>query len=206
MQLSADLTQQVAAEPTVGLVAQPLGHLDTTRVGDEWLTPVWLIDLAREILGGTIHLDPMSSDVGQSRVRAELYHTKDFDSLRDEVRWHGSTLWLNPPYSTALVRRAAEKLRQSVDAGHCQAALCLVQSSTSALWYQGLCSSHHFGGLWLPRRRIQFDRPDGQKAGANRFDSSLILLARRESPVGDAAISHLRRVLSPLGLVYQTRQ
>jgi hypothetical protein len=66
---------------------------------EEWHTRKKYINLAREVFGGKIDVDPASSDLAQQTVQATTYFTKDNDGLKQE--WHGHTR-LNPPTGRGL--------------------------------------------------------------------------------------------------------
>lgn len=68
----------------------------TSRGTTEWYTPPYIIEMARQVLG-TIDLDPASSDLPQTWIKAARYYTKDDDALT--MAWdRAETVWLNPPF------------------------------------------------------------------------------------------------------------
>ena len=64
---------------------------------DEWYTPQEYIDAAKAVMGG-IDLDPASSELAQTVVKADVYLTR-FDNGLGQARWLHQRIWLNPPYS-----------------------------------------------------------------------------------------------------------
>lgn len=61
----------------------------------EHYSPHKIVDAARELMGGTIDLDPASCEqANRDIVRALRFHSKEDDGLAHE--WHG-TVWMNPP-------------------------------------------------------------------------------------------------------------
>ena len=50
----------------------------------------------RRSLGG-IDLDPASSELAQTVVKADVYLTR-FDNGLGQARWLHQRIWLNPPY------------------------------------------------------------------------------------------------------------
>ena len=61
---------------------------------NEWITPQYIIDAARQAMG-SIDLDPASSDIAQQTVQAQNYYTKAIDGFKQP--WSGN-IWMNPPY------------------------------------------------------------------------------------------------------------
>lgn len=70
--------------------------------GDEWYTPAPFIEAARRVFGGRIDLDVASNATANAVVGAKHYFDKNLDALRR--RWWGN-VFINPPYSTALVNQ-----------------------------------------------------------------------------------------------------
>lgn len=78
------------------------GRATHTAASSEWYTPIYIIDAAREALGGTIDLDPASNRIAQSRILAREWCGLDHDDpeMRDGLRMlrgHHETIWCNPP-------------------------------------------------------------------------------------------------------------
>jgi len=79
-------------------------HFRTSFTGDnEWYTPVQYIEAAREVMG-EIDIDPATSEYGQSRINADIYHTKDNDGLEAP--------WLRRHYWNHLRKRRRKNKRQ----------------------------------------------------------------------------------------------
>jgi len=108
--------------------------------GDEWYTPVDIIEAAREVLGN-IDLDPASCDHAQEIIKADRFYTKDDDSLRDDCRWRGR-IWLNPPYSTPLIDKFIDKLVNSYEFGDVEEAIMLTNNSSDTRWFHKLLSRY----------------------------------------------------------------
>jgi ParB family chromosome partitioning protein len=131
----------------------------------EWYTPAEYIDAAREVLGGTIDVDPASSDLANQTVRAINYHTEHDDGLTQE--WPG-TVWLNPPYGKGTGQFVA-KLVEEIAAGRTTAAVLLINAYGfdagwwRPLWEHTICFTDH---------RITFTSPQrgtGGPANGNVF-------------------------------------
>ena len=93
----------------------------------EWYTPSWVVELARDTLGG-IDLDPSSDLTAQAVVKAGTWHgcgRPDADGgLSPGAVWAGRC-WMNPPYGKGLLQAFIERLIAEVDAGHVTQALVL---------------------------------------------------------------------------------
>ena len=61
----------------------------------DYYTPQWVIDAAREVMGG-IDPDPASCEAANTWIMANRYYTIDQDGL--SLPWYGR-VWLNPPYN-----------------------------------------------------------------------------------------------------------
>lgn len=102
----------------------------TSSNSDEHNTPSYLIEAAREVMGG-IDLDPMSNLVANNLVQASTIYTKKDDGLTKD--WYGR-VWLNPPFS--LSKLAIPKLIESYENGRVTQAVLLVKSDVSTKKYK----------------------------------------------------------------------
>ncbi len=129
---------------------------------DEWYTPQEYIDAAKAVMGG-IDLDPASSEMAQTVVRADSYLTR-FDNGLGQTRWLHQRIWLNPPYSNPAPW--VEKLVREHQAGpYCTEAIVLVNNATETSWFQMLLERFP---VCLPARRIAFWRHDHANVGARQ--------------------------------------
>jgi len=129
---------------------------------DEWYTPAEYIDAARQVMGA-IDLDPASSELAQTVVKATVYLTRFDDGLR-QVRWLHQRIWLNPPYSNP--GPWIEKLIREHQAGpYCTEALVLVNNATETAWFQALLQRFP---ACFPAKRIAFWRHDHANVGARQ--------------------------------------
>ena len=126
-------------------------HVYFNNGNNEWYTPKTYIDAAREVLG-TIDLDPASSEIANETIQATKFYTAEDDGLAHE--WHGN-IWLNPPYSTGLIEKFADKLIHS----DYQQAIVLVNNSTDTTWFAQL--TEIAAAVIFPKGRVKFLRPDG---------------------------------------------
>lgn len=129
--------------------------------GDEWYTPAEYIEAARTVLG-EIDLDPASCEAANQTVRAGRYLTKADDALTQT--WHGR-VWLNPPYSTPLIKHFVSKLIDQYESGSVTEAIILTNNSSDTGWFHDLLSRYP---ACFTRGRAQFWRPDSSTFGARQ--------------------------------------
>lgn len=131
-------------------------HVANNTGNNEWYTPRPYIEAARCVLG-SIDLDPASSDEANAIVGAERYFTAVDDGLAQE--WHGR-IWMNPPYSSDLIGKFADKLVDHYGQGDIPAAIVLVNNATDTAWFHKLAGAAD--ALCFPRGRIRFWQPGGE--------------------------------------------
>lgn len=127
-------------------------HVTNNSKDDEWYTPAQYIEAARKVLG-TIDLDPASNDFANETVKATTYYTEETDGLAQE--WFGN-IWMNPPYSTALLNRFADKLVES----DFEQAIVLVNNATETAWFEKMVGSA--SAIVFHKGRIKFVKRDGE--------------------------------------------
>lgn len=126
-------------------------HVSFNSGNNEWYTPADIIAAARNVLG-TIDLDPASGEIANETVKATKIFTADDDGLAHD--WEGN-IWLNPPYSTGLIEKFADKLIHS----DYHQAIVLVNNATDTAWFAQL--AEHAAAVVFPKGRVKFLRPDG---------------------------------------------
>lgn len=122
---------------------------------DEWYTPAKYIEMARKVMG-SIDVDPASNDFAQKTVQAGVHYTAESNGLDKE--WRG-TVWMNPPYSRALIGPFIRKLVSEYMSGRCTEAIVLTNNSTDTAWFMDMARAG--ATVCFPRGRIRFQRPDG---------------------------------------------
>ena len=127
-------------------------HVTNNSKDNEWYTPSEYIEAAREVLG-TIDLDPASNDFANETVKASTYYTEDTNGLLQE--WSGN-IWMNPPYSTALLSKFADKLAES----NFKQAIVLVNNATETAWFEKFVGSAK--AIVFHKGRIRFVKRDGE--------------------------------------------
>lgn len=108
---------------------------------DEWYTPLWLLRLARQALGG-IDLDPASCFKANVTVKATTYFTKVDNGLKRQ--WQGN-VWLNPPFARDLtqpnnkrsvIEKWIRKCQSEYLVGRVQQAIILTTIRTDTPWFE----------------------------------------------------------------------
>ena len=128
---------------------------------DEWYTPKHVLERVRTVMGG-IDLDPASCDIAQNWVKAEKYYTKEDDALKRH--WYGH-VFMNPPYSNALIKRFIKHLVDEYEAGNIKEFICLTNSGTDTKWNSMLQKYLQV----YTNGRIRFIQPNGmEKASGSR--------------------------------------
>lgn len=176
--------------------AEQRTHITTfTQADDEWWTPTWLIEDARDVLG-EITLDPASTPLANKRVKAEHIFTREENGL--EMDWFGN-VFLNPPSKrgdpTARPHRWAKKLEREYHAGRVQQAILVVKSVLGYNWYE-----HLYRRFWVCHlaERPKFVRPDGSIVGQAKKGVSVFYVGHdRES------IDHFQQIFSRYGRIIE---
>ena len=128
-------------------------HVSNNSGDNEWYTPAEYIEAARSVMG-SIDLDPASNDYANQTIKATKYYTKETDGLSKE--W-GGNIWMNPPYSTNLVGKFAEKLSQSAF----NQAIVLVNNATDTAWFKTMIEKAD--AIVFTTGRVRFIKGDGAK-------------------------------------------
>lgn len=127
-------------------------HVTNNSKDDEWYTPEQYIEAARLVMG-SIDLDPASNEFANEVVRAGTYFDEETDGLMQE--WFGN-IWLNPPYSTALVKDFTDKLTNS----EFEQAIVLVNNATETAWFRKMIDNA--SAVVFTTGRIKFRKRDGE--------------------------------------------
>lgn len=127
-------------------------HVVNNSKDDEWYTPARFIESARRAMG-SIDLDPASNDFANETIRAGEYYTEADNGLEKE--WFGN-VWLNPPYSSALIQRFADKVVNS----EFNQAIVLVNNATETGWFRKLADNA--SAIVFTTGRIKYYKRDGE--------------------------------------------
>lgn len=197
--LIADAADLIRKYMESGSVMSQSMALMTAQGSDEWYTPRWVTDLAREVLG-VIDLDPASNPTANAWVQATAFYTKDDDGYSKP--WYG-TVWLNPPFDETA--RWFKRLEAAYVDGDVTAALFLCNSAPGYAWYEQMVD------VWPAvqfRKRMAFVRGDGlvnkDKGGLAKKSQTIVYLgkdiARFESVFGAYGRRLHNPVVRPVGL------
>ena len=132
-------------------------HVGNNSGNNEWYTPERFLTSARHVMG-SIDFDPASNDIAQKTVRAMIYCTKEFSGL--DVDWFGR-VWMNPPYSAALIKQFAAKLKQQRAVGNVNEFCVLTNNATETVWFRDILSVSD--AVCFLNKRVRFLDPDGNK-------------------------------------------
>ena len=127
-------------------------HVVNNSHDDEWYTPPEFIESARLVMG-SINLDPASNEHANKTVKADHIFTEEDNGLEQE--WFGN-VWLNPPYSSALVQLFADKVAER----GFEQAVVLVNNATETKWFRTLVDNAD--AIVFKTGRIKFLKHDGQ--------------------------------------------
>ncbi len=127
----------------------------------EYYTPASIVEAARRTLGG-IDLDPASSAIANSTVRARRYFTPSDNGLAQQ--WSGA-VWMNHPFSREGNTLWIYKLVDSYTAGAVTAACCITFAATSEKWFQPLLQ---FPQCFLSPRTNYFTAEGKKKTGVTK--------------------------------------
>lgn len=172
--------------------------------GDESYTPVEYIEAAKKVMGG-IDCDPAASSHPEvlARIGAKHAFTKNMEG--QHRHWVGK-VWLNPPYSTELIKVFVGKLLEELATNtgartDLDQAIVLTNAATDTAWWQSLAQASAL--VCIVAGRINFEQPDPKKPGAlkatksNRFAQSFFYY-------GDRA-QKFREVFQAFGVVGSLR-
>lgn len=124
---------------------------------DQWFTPPHVIEKVKLVLD-EIDLDPASCEQANRIVGAIQYFDEEIDGLSRD--WHGR-IFLNPPYSNALIKRFTKKLDEQFALGNVSEFICLTNQGTDTLWNEPL--RRYLQAFTIGR--LAFVRPDGSMDG-----------------------------------------
>ena len=125
---------------------------------DEWYTPRWVLESL-----GDFDLDPCSPE-NRPYDTARIHVTKTQDGLNYD--WGTSRVWLNPPYSKALLRQFMEKM-----AVHDNGIALLKNQTDNILWHEVIFPVA--ASMLFMRRRVRFLSPSG--VSGNPFFGSVLV-------------------------------
>jgi ParB family chromosome partitioning protein len=124
---------------------------------EEWYTPKPILNLARELFGGQIDLDPASSDLAQETVQAVAFFDRDDDGLSKE--WWGQ-VFANPPYTLGIIDKFMDKAAEEYTSGRVTELIMLVNNCTDTKWFHK--GVKHCSAICFTLGRTKFISPVGK--------------------------------------------
>ena len=141
-----------------GMTTSAPSYLKAEYTGEnEWFTPADCVEKARAALG-EIDLDPASHTIAQQTIRAKTFFTAADNGL--DRPWFGR-VWLNPPYSRALLSPFIDKLVSEYTRGAVEQAILLTHNYTDTEWFHAAARAAQT--ICFPRGRIRFLSPAGDE-------------------------------------------
>jgi hypothetical protein len=182
--------------PSAGLFTDETYFAPRIITGDDYYTPVELLETVREIMG-TIDLDPASHVSANARLKITHIYTEGDNGLARD--WFGS-VWLNPPFSEW--PKWSEKARLELKSGRITQLVCLATTLTvSALYIQPLV--RQADALCLLQGRLSFwgkNVEEGNGAGASSghvlmyFGKNRLRFVSGLSPIGTCWLPYGERM------------
>lgn len=129
-------------------------HVANNSGNNEWYTPAEFIEAAREVMQ-SIDLDPASNPIANKVVKAQKYYSIEDNGL--EKSW-GGNIWLNPPYSSDLIGKFADKVVS--EHNNYNQAIVLVNNATETEWFNKIVGIAK--AVCFPKSRVKFYMPDGK--------------------------------------------
>lgn len=154
---------------------------------DSWYTPTWLIEAAREVMGG-ISLDPASCAKANKTVKASHFYSKQDNGLSKD--WRGR-VWVNPPYSMPLIKQFTDRLLEAWNGGLVEQACILTRNATETKWCQSLLKESD--RFCLLNKRVSFWHPD-KPVGTDKCGHIVFYFGSN--------VTDFERVFSAYGLVF----
>lgn len=128
-------------------------HVGNNSTENEWYTPPIYIDAARDVMG-SIDLDPASSKIANTTVKATTFYSQSNNGLTK--KWTGN-VWLNPPYESGVIEQFIAKLLNDSPTQW----IVLVNNATETKWGQSLLQVA--SAVCFPKSRIRYLADDGEE-------------------------------------------
>lgn len=129
---------------------------------NEWYTPSLYADMAREVFGREIELDPASNHIANAFIGAERYFTEDDDGLSRP--WMAETVFCNPPRKVPGCRSGqelwADYMIGEFEAGCFSQGIYLTRCVHGYNWFTELWRGKWPGPVCITDKRIKFIKPE----------------------------------------------
>lgn len=152
----------------------------TPRDSDSWYTPVAYLAAARRALGGTIDLDPYSSEIANETVGAARIFTLAQPAPAGTEWPLVETCFANPPYSSTAVRDAVKQWLAAYSARRFQRGVLLIANSTDTHYFHDLLAAA--AAVCFIRGRIQFEKTGGKRITSNTRGSAFFYFGSDADP------------------------
>lgn len=145
---------------------------------DQWYTPIWVIELVHQLLG-TIDLDPASSIDANRRIKAHKIITDKAELTETPWLVAPGSVYCNPPGgkkgNRSLTGLFWRRLMEERSQGKITHAVFMCFSIEALQHTQNLnCLPIAHFPICIPRRRIAFDYPTGEKGEAPSHSNAII--------------------------------
>ncbi|MCK9577035.1 MAG: ParB N-terminal domain-containing protein [Clostridia bacterium] len=139
-----------------------VGSLSNSKIdSNAWYTPKIYMDAVREVIGD-IELDPYSDEIANSNVNAKNYYT--IDNPAETKEWKCKTLWMNPPYTAAIMKPAVNKFVSEYRKYNFNA-IVITNNATETQWFNTLVTNSKC--FCFTNHRIAFETYDGKNESNN---------------------------------------
>ena len=168
-----ELFEQVKrGEVTIPETKKP--HVSNNSGEHQWYTPEHIIEAARTTMG-CIDVDPASSQLANSTVKAHTYYTESNNGLTKE--WNGN-VWMNPPYAQPLISQFVEKLIEKFLSGEVKKACVLVNNATDTTWFHSIVRIS--SAICFTKGRVRFIDVNGNP-GAPLQGQAIIYIGKTDA-------------------------
>ena len=182
----------VGSQPTAG----------KKRDSDSWYTPEPYIHSVRRALGGSIDLDPFSSEKANETVRASHILTQEDDAfLTDWSLTKPTTVFMNPPYSNPMCKNSISRYLDAYHFGWFEKGIVLVNNATDTQWFRALIADARM--VCFTDHRIAFYNADGKSVSGNTRGQCFVLHARNVRRT--KTLKDFQRAFSPHGHVMEVK-
>ena len=143
---------------------------DMSEWSIEWYTPKYIIKIVERALGGRITLDPASCEEANREIKAKRWYGAEDNGLTQS--WKSKRLWLNPPFTPALLKEFTDKLVRDLQSKEVKRAAFIMNNNTETRVFQRLVKT--CSGCLFLEKRVPFRRK-GETKGGGQYVGQVIL-------------------------------